>query len=90
MIAQYYAEAEDRADVNDFNSTLSQQLRMSLREYGYVASDGDPVPHAILSDSAVFADIRSVRNAARSSAAAGASMLELTADLMDAARSHLR
>jgi hypothetical protein len=90
MIGQYYAEAEDRADVNDFNSTLSQQLRLSLRDYGYVTSDGDPVPHAILSDSAVLADIRSIRSAARSSAATGSEMLELALGLMHASMKYQR
>ena len=47
MIAQYYAEAANRADVNDFQGSLSDRLDLSLREHGYIASDGDPVPEAM-------------------------------------------
>jgi hypothetical protein len=90
MIAQYYAVAENRADVNDFNSTLSYRLDLSLREFGYVTGDGDPVPAAILSNRVVRADMRSIRNASRSAAVSGAAMLERAMNLIDATRDHLR
>jgi len=89
MIAQYYAEADNRADVNNFQGGLSEQLDLSLREFGYTAADGDPVPEAVISDRAVRADIRRIRNASRGAAAAGASMVQLATALKDAAASHL-
>jgi len=90
MIAQYYAESDDRADVNNFQGGLSEQLDLSLREFGYVAADGDPVPEAVISDRVVRADIRRIRNASRGAAAAGASMLQLATRLMEVTVSHLR
>ena len=90
MIAQYYAEADNRADVNNFQGSLSERLDLSLREFGYVAADGDPVPEAVISDRVVQADIRHIRNASRGAAAAGASMVRLATGLMDAAASRLR
>ena len=90
MIAQYYAEAANRADVNDFQSSLSERLDLSLREFGYIASDGDPVPEAVLSDGVVRADIRRIREASIRAAASGTSMLQRATDLMDATAGHLR
>lgn len=90
MIAQYYAEAANRADVNDFQSSLSERLDLSLREFGYIAADGDPVPEAILSDRVVRADIRRIREASMRAAASGTSMLQRATDLMDATTRHLR
>jgi hypothetical protein len=89
-IAQYYAAAADRTDVDGFQNGLSQRLELSLREFGYLPSDGDPVPDAILSDRAVRADLRSIRNASRGAANSGTEMLQLATDLMNAAADHLR
>jgi hypothetical protein len=90
MIAQYYAEAANRADVNDFQGSLSDRLDLSLRAYGYIASDGDPVPEALVSDRVVRADIRRIREASVRAAASGSSMLQRATDLMAATRRHLR
>ena len=90
MIAQYYGEAANRADVNDFQGSLSDRLDLSLREYGYIASDGDPVPAALISDRVVRADIRRIREASMRAAASGTSMLQRATNLMAVTRRHLR
>ena len=90
MIAQYYAEAANRADVNDFQGSLSERLDLSIREFGYIAADGDPVPEAVISDRVVRADIRRIREASMRAAASGASMLQRATDLMHATARHLR
>jgi len=87
MIAEYYAAAEDRGEYSD---ALSQRLELSLREFGYIPSDGDPVPEAVLSNRVVRADIRSIRNDSRRAVNVGTRMLRLATDLMNAVEAHLR
>jgi hypothetical protein len=90
MIAQYYAEAANRADVNDFQGSLSERLDLSLREFGYIAADGDPVPEAVMSDRVVRADIRRIREASMRAAASGTAMLQRATELKDATQRYLR